>query len=513
MISLTFFLVLVALGTANTILETLVFLYFHNDLHASNALCGLTVFFTIIFEYSIFQRAELLLRMCGPHLLLSLGTLAMVIRLLSYTFVSDPWYVLCVEPLHGIIFALTQMAAVHYVDTLAPPHLKTSAQNLRDVAKSVGGIIGAYGGGYCMTHFGSQVMFACLAAFVAVTMILHSLAVFSSRWTSNSIGDESSCLYKGLSSSRGSSEALLSKDERNPSTGGSSERCVTLITADSYLEGVVCLARSLANHGSKAPLLVLAADELLQKTLDVLRADPHCELISLNRKAGFEALGFSENEKSPNLLHQRYHDCWLKLLLWNMDSYSKLIFFDSDMVVLADVNEVFDLDFRDADVIVTAACLCSPKLRGKRPPTERWLPQNCWWSHQSRKSVCDLPEQHPGRYWNAGFMVLKPSTYLFQHLLKHLKNTDTSKFAYAEQDFLNSALKATFLPFGWNALKTLKFTHPDVWAKSRLRSIHYIFSKPWEQKEIWKSRVEGELKWDSDLETLDFWWNVCEQAN
>lgn len=59
---------------------------------------------------------------------------ALTIRLLGYSLLINPWFVLIIEPLHSITFGLMWASAANYANILAPPGMQATVQGL------VGGI-------------------------------------------------------------------------------------------------------------------------------------------------------------------------------------------------------------------------------------------------------------------------------------------------------------------------------------------------------------------------------------
>jgi hypothetical protein len=166
-----FFLVMFFIGFGTSIVESLVFLFFVDDLHASNTLCGASVMVTVLFEIPIFQYSERVMEKVSVQLLLVISMAAYCTRVYCYTIFTSPWMVLLVEPLHGVTFACAQLAAVQYCALIAPPGLETSTQGLKDSVRSLGGIIGIFSAGVVTDLFGSATMYRGAAAVVGCTMV------------------------------------------------------------------------------------------------------------------------------------------------------------------------------------------------------------------------------------------------------------------------------------------------------------------------------------------------------
>ena len=114
--SISFFVLFFVLSSGTSVVEGLVFLFFVHDLGASAFLCGVSVLVTVVFEIPIFSYASALLRRYDAHALLLIACAAYALRVVVYTLLdnSTRWGVMAVEPLHGVTFACSQLAGVHY---------------------------------------------------------------------------------------------------------------------------------------------------------------------------------------------------------------------------------------------------------------------------------------------------------------------------------------------------------------------------------------------------------------
>ncbi|OSX71809.1 hypothetical protein BU14_0500s0008 [Porphyra umbilicalis] len=177
--SVIFFLAVAMVNVGTSLVENLVFLFFVNDLHASNSLCGVAVVITVIFEIPLFYISEHLLgRFRAPTLLLA-GMACYVTRVVAYTLVpaDHAGWVLLVEPLHGVTYALVQMASVREAARVAPPALQATGQSFLAVAANGGAIVGTAGGGAVMHAWGAAAAYRTAAALVAVAAVAYAASV------------------------------------------------------------------------------------------------------------------------------------------------------------------------------------------------------------------------------------------------------------------------------------------------------------------------------------------------
>ena len=153
--------------------------------------------------------------------------------------------------------------------------------------------------------------------------------------------------------------------------------------------------------------------------------------------------------------HQHYASMVTKLHVWNLTEYEQVAYFDSDMIVMKDPAQVFD------------AC--------------------------GQAEFCAVRD--PGMsddYFNAGFMVVRPSADTFARLLNSTGLAKNKRFA--EQDMLNSLFKNKWkrLPGVYNVLRPGK---NDV-SSGETVALH---EKWWELRAKFP---EPELFWNAELKRL-----------
>lgn len=115
------------------------------------------------------------------------------------------------------------------------------------------------------------------------------------------------------------------------------------------------------------------------------------------------------------------------------------------------------------------------------------IPANC--AHtQARRTNPLLPSSFTKpthRLLNSGLVVLRPSHDTLNRIVKVL-HTDpiVQTFKFPDQDLLAYVFNNRFMPlsYRYNALKTLKFCHPDMWLDEDVKNIHYILDKPWARR-------------------------------
>ena len=160
------------------------------------------------------------------------------------------------------------------------------------------------------------------------------------------------------------------------------------------------------------------------------------------------------------------------------------------MLVLQNMDELMELPLSAAPdsarlFAAAFACTCNPCALAHYPPD--WTPANCAYT----------PGAAGLGILNGGLQVVVPSTRLYAEILATIATPQrTEAYAFADQSLLSDTFGGRWVPIGYeyNALKTLRWCHKDVWRDQDVKNIHYILSpKPWENR-------------DSDEETHAWWW-------
>ena len=104
---------------------------------------------------------------------------------------------------------------------------------------------------------------------------------------------------------------------------------------------------------------------------------------------------------------------------------------------------------------------------------------------------------------NSGLFVLTPSATLAQSIVDFLHTSPlVPTFSFPDQDFLAAFFQGRWKPLPWvyNALKTLRAIHKNLWRDEEVRCLHYILpDKPW------KTRVRKDDVLD-EMKEADLWW-------
>lgn len=287
----------------------------------------------------------------------------------------------------------------------------------------------------------------------------------------------------------------------------------TLITRSSYLAGVLILAHTLKKHNSAHPLIVLYTDSLPASSIRALELEaPHTNLI-LHRTS---ALLPRENIH-VHLIAERFADTWTKLRVFslfnlNNTTYSKLCYLDADMIVRKNMDAVFEKKLPDTNwIAANHACVCN--LDGDAWAPEDWTKENCAYTPLQHPSALDTPtpvtkDARPTYHLlNSGMFLFSPSQVLWDDMLDFFNTTPLlSEFKFPDQDFLAEFFRDRWMSVGWqfNALKTMRYWHENIWRDEEVVCLHYIVDKPW-TKRVGEDGVAGYLGRDGVTHT--WWWD------
>ncbi|GJN89782.1 hypothetical protein Rhopal_002771-T1 [Rhodotorula paludigena] len=273
----------------------------------------------------------------------------------------------------------------------------------------------------------------------------------------------------------------------------------TLLTRTNYLQGALVLHQSLVQHGTRYPFVVFATAELPQVARDILR-DRNIRVRDIEYLAPPD-----EQRKELNEHDRRFEDTWTKLRVFEMVEYERLVLLDSDMLCVRNMDELLEMPMEPDWVAAAHACTCNPRKLAHYP--KDWIPENCGHT-QARFTV---PLAHTAftkpthTRLNSGAVVLQPSLALFSRMLAFL-HTDprVATYSFPDQDLLADFFEGRYLPlsYRYNALKTLRYCHAEMWRDEDVKNVHFILKKPW----YYQLPQD-----DPDYETHTWWWAAFEK--
>lgn len=114
-------------GIDTGVIETFLFLHLQ-DIGASQLLLGLCMMMNCILEIMILFAAGSIIQRIGHIACFYIVFAAYFLRLLLYSFLSNPWVALAIEPLHSVTFGLFYATASSYGSIITPPGLHGTIQ-------------------------------------------------------------------------------------------------------------------------------------------------------------------------------------------------------------------------------------------------------------------------------------------------------------------------------------------------------------------------------------------------
>lgn len=101
----------------------------------------------------------------GVRTLFALALLGTVVRLLGFSYETNIWVVMAMQPLHALTFGAFHCATVTYVSSIFPAHLQGSAHTVYSaLTVGLGGFLGSAVGGVILEHYGYRAMYGFAAA-------------------------------------------------------------------------------------------------------------------------------------------------------------------------------------------------------------------------------------------------------------------------------------------------------------------------------------------------------------
>eukprot|EP01084_Bolivina_argentea_P166590 289199_1 len=147
----------------------------------------------VLGEVPIFYWSKWLLDKIGIIGLLSIAHVAYVVRCVAYTMLPQTryysWFILLIEPLHGLTYGGMWIASVEYGSKLAPKSMQgTMLGMIAGLYQGLAVCFGTVIGGVIYHHFGPVFMYRLSAAIIAGWMIFFQCALRLIRCCNDSEG-------------------------------------------------------------------------------------------------------------------------------------------------------------------------------------------------------------------------------------------------------------------------------------------------------------------------------------
>lgn len=223
---------------------------------------------------------------------------------------------------------------------------------------------------------------------------------------------------------------------------------LTVLSTNNYLLGVLTLYKSLKATGTSYPFAVLVSSEITDNVKNILLANG-IKVIESKEKKKISLPEEIENKNKKNKF-SHWNNTLDKLKIFDLVEFDKIVFLDSDMLVLKNIDELFEKPHMSATVA------------GKSYPGNNWTKLN------------------------SGVMVIEPVKNLTSKILEKLPEAIKSRELIGDQDLIQEYYN------NWENSKELELdekynifiTYVDYYVKklnyNDIKIIHYIGSdKPW----------------------------------
>lgn len=168
-----FLLVMLISGTCFGLLDTFLF-WLLQDMGAKKYLMGITVTVGSLAGIPTLIASEFFFKKLGHANTIILGFAFYVIRMLGYSFITNPWWVMPFEALECFTVSLMGAAAVSYAAALSTPSTLATLQGVYGgIHFGVGRGMGSLLGGFLMGPIGVRNTFRLMAVVCAVTCIAY----------------------------------------------------------------------------------------------------------------------------------------------------------------------------------------------------------------------------------------------------------------------------------------------------------------------------------------------------
>ncbi|QDS71582.1 hypothetical protein FKW77_006073 [Venturia effusa] len=283
----------------------------------------------------------------------------------------------------------------------------------------------------------------------------------------------------------------------------------TLITRASYLAGVIILAHTLKKHGSRYPLVVLYTSTLSPNAVRALELEASKSNLVLRK---CEPL-LPRKEIKTLLIAKRFEDTWTKLRVFELTDYDTVCYLDADIAVYRPIDQIFDFVSSLPSDWLAANHTCVCNLDNDSWAPSDWTPQNCAYNAVSHPTALTNPTpitpSSPATHHliNGGMFIFHPSSELWKSMLEIFNTTEKlSTYQFPDQDFLADYFRDRLMPMPWqfNAIKTMRNWHTNIWRDDEVVCLHYIVDKPW-VKRVAEDGIAGYKGLDG--ETHRWWWD------
>ena len=174
------------------------------------------------------------------------------------------------------------------------------------------------------------------------------------------------------------------------------------------------------------------------------------------------------------------------------------------------MDELFDVPLPSNYIAANHACVCNLDKDPWAPAS--WTKENCAYTGLlPGDDPTPVPIGGEGKethtLLNSGLFIFTPLADQWEAMLRFLaENKKVKEYLFPDQDFLADFFRDRWKSLGWeyNALKTMRYWHPNFWDDGEVRNLHYIVDKPC-SKRVGCDGIAGYL--GKDGVTHGWWWD------
>lgn len=279
---------------------------------------------------------------------------------------------------------------------------------------------------------------------------------------------------------------------------------VVIAANDIYVPYVGVMLRSLADNAAadrNYDVIVLTKD-ISPKNQEVLQAELS-DYPNLSIRF-FDVSGMYSGVSLPTHFHITVETYYRLLMQDILENYDKVVYIDSDLVLLTDIADLYSIDIGDSLI----GAVADIDMAG------------CFRHNKNRQKYVleDLGLKNPYGYVNAGVLVMNLVEFRKQYSAEHILDVISRKeYLYMDQDILNILCegKITYLDMSWNVV--MNWVSGE---KSRLRVMQWAphgiyFDYLESRKHIKIAHYAGGYKpWnDPSCDLADHFWKYAERTS
>lgn len=132
-----FLLTILMFGLYGGVIEAFLFWYLRDlqlkhsgHVNGNAIIMGLSLMLNCLAEAPFLFMSGHIMKRIGQLPCIYLAFAAYAVRFIGYSFLVNPWYILFLEPLHGLTFGLLWAAATSYTNKISPPGTSATTQGL-----------------------------------------------------------------------------------------------------------------------------------------------------------------------------------------------------------------------------------------------------------------------------------------------------------------------------------------------------------------------------------------------